>query len=65
MYAIVIQKMAPEADARLVEAWMLLECGTLDDLSIDRFRHEVRVALSCIAEATPEQSEALAMSYGL
>jgi hypothetical protein len=65
MYAIVIQKMAPEADARLVEAWMLLECGTLDDLSIDRFRHEVRVALSCIAEATPEQSEALATSYGL
>jgi hypothetical protein len=44
---------------------MLLECGTLDDLSIDWFRHEVRVALSCIAEATPEQSEALATSYGL
>jgi len=41
---------------------MLLECGTLDDLSIDRFRHEVRVALSCIAEATPEQSEQLALS---
>ncbi len=65
MYAIVIQKMAPEADARLVEAWMRLECGTLDDLSIDRFRHEVGMALACIAEATREQSEQLAVSYGL
>jgi hypothetical protein len=65
MYATVIKKFAPDANPRWVEAWMLLEHSTLDDLSIDRFRHEVGIALSCIAQATPDQSEQLALSYGL
>ena len=65
MYGIVIKKFAPDANPRWVEAWMRLEHSTLDDLTIDRFKHEIGLAIVCIASATPEQSEALATSFGL
>ena len=64
-YQALIHRLAPDANPRWVEAWMRSEHGTLDHLSVDRFRHEVLVALDCIAEAGKEQSEKLARSYGL
>ena len=39
--------------------------GTLDHLSVELFRHEVMLAVNCIAEAGEEQSEKLAQSFGL
>jgi hypothetical protein len=38
---------------------------SLDHLSMQQFRSEVTTALGCIAEATDDQSEQLAASYGL
>lgn len=45
-----------------VEAWIRLECGTLDGLSFDRFRREVEIACQCI-DADPDGSRSLAESY--
>jgi len=53
------------SDPRHVEAWMRLEFGTLDHLTAERFESEVCIANACIAEAGIEESEALAVSYGL
>ena len=64
-YQGLIAALAPDADVRHVEAWMRLEHRTLDALSPERFAQEVRVALACIAEAGPDESEALAASFGL
>jgi len=64
-YHHLIRRLAPEANPRHVEAWMLSKRATLDDLPADRFRHEVLLALTGIAEYTPQQLEALARSYGL
>jgi hypothetical protein len=64
-YQDAIATIAPDADPRHVEAWMRLEHPTLDGLSTERFAAEVRIALACIAEAGPDESEALAASLGL
>ena len=64
-YRDAITALAPDADPRWVEAWMRLEHPTLDGLSPERFAAEVRIALACIAEAGPQESEALAASFGL
>ena len=64
-YSPLIERLAPGANARWVEAWMQLKHATLDDLSADRFRHEVHVAIEIIAAATAERSEQLAQSFGL
>lgn len=50
-------------DPRHVEAWMRLECNTLDWLSRERFEREVAIACDCI-DADPKGSESLAVSYG-
>jgi hypothetical protein len=64
-YSDAITAVAPDADPRHVEAWMRLEYPTLDGLSPERFAAEVHVALACIAEAGPDESEALTASFGL
>lgn len=53
------------ANVRHIEAWMRLEHGTLDALTRDRFRAEVRTALDCIDAVGDAQGEALAVSFGL
>jgi hypothetical protein len=53
------------ADARHVEAWMRIEHSTLDGLSVDQFRTEVKVALQCIETGPLADSESLAQSMGL
>jgi hypothetical protein len=52
-------------DPRHVEAWMRLEHGTLDQLDAARFESEVCIANACITEAGKDESEALALSYGI
>jgi len=52
-------------DPRHVEAWMRLEHPTLDDLSRAEFEREVDNAVVAIATAGPDDSEALAASFGL
>jgi hypothetical protein len=64
-YRDAITALAPDAEPRHVEAWMRLEHPTLDGLSPERFAAEVRIALACMAEAGPDESEALAASFGL
>ncbi len=51
-------------DARLVEGFMRLECGTLDNLSPDKFKHEALMGYTCMTVDRPE-AEALAQSFGL
>lgn len=53
------------ADVRHVEAWMRLESGTLDQLTKQKFRAEVRIGAQCAFASTPEDNESLAESYGL
>lgn len=52
-------------DPRHIEAWMRLEHGTLDHLDAARFESEVCTANACVTEAGKDESEALALSYGL
>ena len=52
-------------DPRHVEAWMRVEHPTLDGLDRRRFDTEVEIAVACIDHAGAEQSEALALSFGL
>lgn len=51
-------------NAGQVEAWMRLECGTLDGLDRARFRKEVLIGAQCVA-ADPVASARLAESYGV
>jgi len=53
-----------EGDARLVEAWMRLERGTLDSLDRPTFCYEAIVGLRCVY-ADREASETLARSVGV
>lgn len=51
-------------DPRHVEAWMRAESGTLDGLSLRKFRAEVSVCVD-VARQDAATSEQLAKSYGL
>jgi hypothetical protein len=60
-----IRAIAPDADPRLIEAWLLLEHGEgLAQLSPFHFADEVRMAAACV-HADPEASERLAKTMGL
>ena len=52
-------------DPRHVEAWMRIEHGTLDHLSLSAFNSEITLCRSLIDEAGFDDSESLALSYGL
>jgi len=52
------------ATARLVEGFMRLESGTLDNLSPAKFKREARIGFACVA-ADRVEAESLAKSYGL
>jgi len=51
-------------DARLVEAWMRLERGTLDSLDRPTFCYEAVVGIQCVM-ADRDGSEQLAQSLGV
>lgn len=55
----------PDVNPAHVEAWMRLECGTLNSLTPARFRREVKLAAACVAASTPEENASLAESFGL
>jgi len=63
-YQQMIAAIAPDANARHVEAFMRSEHGTLDALSPEQFRAEVFAADLC-AQEEPAVAESLARSYGL
>jgi len=50
---------------RHVEAWMRLEHGCLDGLSVSQFSREVSIAVDCINAWTATDNERLAESFGL
>jgi hypothetical protein len=54
-----------DVDPRHIEAWMRLEHPTLDGLSEQQFADAMYAALATAMDAGPEQSEALAASFGL
>ena len=54
-----------DADPRHVEAWMRLSHPTLDGLSRSEFLSAMYEALGQVQDAGPDESEALAASYGL
>ena len=60
-----IKSLAPEFDARHVEAFMRVEHGTLDALSPRQFDEEIWIACACIEEGGADMAESIAKSYGL
>ena len=56
---------APGFEPRHVEAYLRLEYGTLDHLSLDQFKNAVLVACELIDVEGFENAELLAKSYGL
>jgi hypothetical protein len=65
MYRERIQALAPTHDPRLIEAFMRVGHSTLDGLSPNEFKREVRLSAACIDEAGVEFSEQIAKSVGL
>jgi hypothetical protein len=65
IYQKAITELAPHANARHVEAFMRLECGTLDALSEERFAYEVAAAAAAAAECPDNVLERIAESFGL
>lgn len=61
MYTTMIRETAAKlgflgTDAAQVEAWMRLECGTLDWLSRERFRAEVKTACEMVRDYPAESA---------
>ena len=54
-----------DTDPRHVEAWMRLSLPTLDGLSRSEFLAAMYEALGQAIDAGPDESEALAASFGL
>ena len=52
-------------DPRHIEAFMRLQYGCLDHLSIETFRDEIRIGIGCIEEGGLETAESCAQSFGL
>lgn len=64
-YRTLIEHHAPNYDPRHVEAYMRLEHGTLDAMSLSQFEREVKVACRLIRIEGVENAELLAKSYGM
>jgi hypothetical protein len=54
-----------EYDPRHIEAYMRLQYGTLNHLSRDDFRREIRICTACIDSSGRENAEELAKDMGL
>lgn len=64
-YQRLIAERTKDVDPRHVEAWMRVEHPTLDGLSRQGFIDAMHTALAAVIDAGPEESEALAASFGL
>lgn len=60
-----IRRLAPDEDPAHVEAWILHEHGTLDNVEPIHFAREVKRAVARIHARGPQESEQLARRYGL
>ena len=60
-----IAERTKDVDPRHDEAWMRVEHATLDGLSRQEFIDAMHAALAAALDAGPEESEALAASFGL
>jgi hypothetical protein len=61
-YQKTISELAPDVDAAAVEAFMRLQYGTLDHLSRDDFKQEIRLFRECV-KAEPDLIRSLKASY--
>ena len=52
-------------DPRWIEAYLRLDHGTLDSLSVDDFKTEIPEIIKIIIEEGKQEAEKLALSYGL
>ena len=52
-------------DPRWIEAYLRLDHGTLDSLSVDDFKTEIPEIIKIIKEEGKQEAEKLALSYGL
>lgn len=64
-YQRLIAERTRDVDPRHIEAWMRVEHPTLDGVSQSQFSEAMYAALATVLDAGPEQSEALAASFGL
>ena len=65
LYQRVIAEHVRDTDPRHVEAWMRLAHPTLDGLSRSEFLAAMYAALGQVQDSGPDESEALAASFGL
>lgn len=65
MYRARIRDLAPAYDPRHVEAYMRSAHATLDGLSEDEFKYEVRMACACVDQGGWPAAERLAQSFGM
>lgn len=65
IYADMFKTMQPAYDPRHIEGWIRVEYPTLDHLSREKLERAAIEAAQCIELAEPEESEAVAQSYGL
>ena len=65
MYQQRIRDLAPGYDPRHIEAYIRVAHSTLDGLSPQEFRYEVRVACGCVDEGGLPMAERIALSFGL
>jgi hypothetical protein len=61
-YEKTISEIAPDVDAAAVEAFMRLQYGTLDHLSRDDFKQEIRLFRQC-QKADPDLIRSLKATY--
>jgi hypothetical protein len=52
-------------DPRHIEAFMRLQYGTLNHLSLDDFEREIEICIACIGLMGKESAEETARSFGL
>jgi len=52
-------------DPRHILAFMYVEHSTLDSMSIEQLKCEIKIAIDCINYSDIETAESLAKSYGL
>ena len=66
MYQRIISELAPASyDPRHIEAFMRVQYGTLDHLSRDAFKDEIKICTAAIDQCGPAEAEELALSMGL
>ena len=64
-YRELIRQLAPQYDPADIEAWLRVEWPTLDGMSAAQFAQEVKTAVACLLDASPDMTARLRTSFGL